>query len=101
MIFSLSIARQSQDGAVTDVFRIVTAPERVKQPGWRSEPDWMASIQHIAHLRAPLPFQRLRELNAHGGIESRPRRIDQWRSLYPAIVAEGQPTHSLARYERL
>ena len=88
-------------GAVTDVFRVATAPERMKQPGWRTEPDWMASIQRVARLRAPIPFDRLRQIDAHGGIESRPRRTEQWRALHRVIVEEGQPTHSLSRYAPL
>jgi hypothetical protein len=89
---------EREPGAVTDVFRIITAPERVKKPAWRAEPDWMASIQRVARLRRPLFFPRLRQLGAHGGIESRPRRTEQWPRLYRAITEHGRPSHSLEQY---
>jgi hypothetical protein len=89
---------EDEPGAVTDVFRVVTAPERVTKPEWRNEPDWMASIQRVAGLRQPLSFARLRHLRAHGGIESRPRRTEQWPKLYREIVEHGHPTHSLRQF---
>ncbi len=88
----------STPGAVTDVFRVITPPERVDRPGWRDEPDWMASIQRVARLRSPITFARLRKLRAHGGIEARPRRTEEWPALHRVLTREGRPTHSLARY---
>lgn len=61
----------------------------------------MADIQRVASLRQPIPFSRLEALGAHGGIESRPRRTKQWSALYREIIARGNPSHSLKRYERL
>ena len=92
---------ETKPGAVTDVFRVMTAPERIESPAWRDEADWMASIQRVARLGRPISFPRLRELGAHGGIESRPRRTDQWPALYRALVSQGNPTHSLRAYAPL
>ena len=88
-------------GVVTDVFRVHSPPERVKAPGWRDDPDWMAQIQRVAWLGNPIPFSRLRALSAHGGIESRPRRTDQWSALYGELTRRAAPSHSLKRYEHL
>lgn len=88
-------------GAVTDVFRVHTPPERVKTPRWRDDPDWMAQIQRVAWLGNPIPFSRLRDLGAHGGIESRPRRTEQWPALYSELTRRAEPSHSLKRIERL
>ena len=57
----------SEEGAITDVFRVHTPVERVKDPGWRAEPDWMASIQLVATLRRPLTYSRLKKLGSQGG----------------------------------
>lgn len=87
-----------EQGAVTDIFEVVSLPQRVPTPLWRDEPDWMASIQLVAQLRDWLPLERLRELGAAGGIESRPRRTDQWPQIYRTINDECRPTHSLRRF---
>lgn len=91
----------SGEGSITDVFRVNTPPERIRSPGWRSDPDWMAQIQRVAWLAKPIPFSRLRVLGAHGGIESRPRRTKQWPALYTELVHRASPSHSLKKYERL
>lgn len=85
------------EGAVTDVFRVATAPERALRDD-TGEPDWMAGIERVARLRRPLPFSRLRELGAHGGIESRPKRTAQWPQIYRALVDECAPSNKLAKY---
>jgi hypothetical protein len=90
-----------REGAITDVFRVHTPPQRVRRPGWRDDPDWMAEIQRVAHLRNPIPFSRLRELGAHGGIESRPRRTRLWPRLYSELTRRAGPSHSLKRYAML
>jgi hypothetical protein len=94
-------AMNGQQGAVTDVFRVVTPPQRVKKTRWSGEPDWMAEIQRVVRLKTPIPFSRLESLGAHGGIESRPRRTKQWPALYREIIKNGDPSHSLKRYETL
>lgn len=86
------------EGAITDVFRVHTPPERVASPGWRGRPDWMAEIQRIAWLKSPIPISRLRDLGADGGIESRPRRTNQWPALYAEIIERAEPSHSLKRH---
>jgi len=83
-----------EEGAVTDVFRMVSAPRRVARPRFRPESDWMGSIQRVAHLNKPLTFSRLRAIGAHGGIESRPRRTREWPALFREIQKAG-PSHSV------
>jgi hypothetical protein len=83
------------EGAITDVFRVVTPVERVAQPEWRKGADWMASIQRVASLRNWIPFSRMRQLGIHGGIEARPRRTDQWPVIYQELTRAGRPSHSL------
>lgn len=58
----------------------------------------MASIQRIAWLNEWIPFSRMRELGVHGGIESRPRRTEQWPTIYREIERAGRPSHSLKRW---
>lgn len=89
------------EGAVTDVFRVHTPPASVARPAWRDDPDWMAEIQRVASLKSPITFSRLRELGAHGGIESRPRRTKLWPALYAELTGPGRPSHSLSRYAML
>lgn len=88
------------EGAITDVFRVNTPPSRV-DPGFRDDPDWMARIERVAQLNEPIPFSRLRELRAHGGIESRPNRTRQWKTLHRELVERGDPSHSLNRLASL
>jgi len=88
-------------GGITDVFCIHTPPERVEAPTWRSEADWMAQIQLVASLRKPVPFSRPKELGAHGGIEARPRRTEQWPLLFRELAEQSEPSHSLRRFEVL
>lgn len=88
-------------GGVTDVFRVHTPPEVVASPGWRDKSDWMAEIERIARLKAPITLPRLKELRVAGGIESRPRRTKQWPALYRELTEHARPSHSLKRYARL
>ena len=90
----------SEEGAITDVFRVHTPPGRIAS-GWRGEPDWMAEIERVARLKSPITFSRLRELRAHGGIESRPRRTKLWPALYAELTDHARPSHSLTRYAKL
>ena len=88
----------SEEGAITDVFRVHTPVERVKDPGWRAEPDWMASIQLVATLRRPLTYSRMKKLGIAGGLESRPNRTGNWPGIYKEIQRSCSPSHSLKRY---
>jgi hypothetical protein len=87
-----------EEGAITDVFRVNSPVERINKPGWRKEPDWMASIQRVAALGHGIPFSRMRQLGFHGGIESRPNRSKQWPVIYREIQNAAQPSHSLQRW---
>lgn len=91
---------QGEEGALTHVFRVVTAPQR-EPKGFRGEPDWMASIELVSGLQRWVPFSRLKALGAHGGIENRPRRTRQWPALYRELTSRARPSHSLKRLELL
>jgi hypothetical protein len=93
LVYRPAIGRD--EGAITDVFRVHSPVERVKRPRWRSEPDWMASIQRVASLAQPIPFSRMRQLGFAGGIESRPNRTKQWPVIYREIQTAARPSHSL------
>lgn len=85
--------RTAPDSFVRDVFR-VAGPVQQVEAGWKPGRDWMAPIQRVCTLKAPLSFLDLRENSVvrdagfvRGGMRGRYKATEYWPELYRMILA--------------
>lgn len=79
---------------VREIFRIVRPVEHVKKCGWKSGADYMAKIQLVCKLAAPLHLTKMRENHVlcsacfiRGQMQGRYRATEYWPELYGTIVS--------------
>ncbi len=85
--------RTAPDSFVRDVFR-VAGPVQHVEAGWKPGRDWMAPIQRVCTLKAPLHLQSLRENSVvkdagftRGGMRGRYKATEYWPELYRMVLA--------------
>jgi hypothetical protein len=97
--------RTAPDSFVRDVFRVAGPVAHVKA-GWKPGLDWMAPIQRVCSLKAPLHFRELRENPVvgaagfvRGAMRGRYKATEYWPELYRMIIARNPGlSKTLSRY---
>lgn len=79
---------------VRDIFCVVSPVVHVKEAGWKAGPDYMAGIQRVCTLKAPLHLSELRQNRVlchdgfvRSGMQGRPRATEYWPELHRMIVS--------------
>jgi hypothetical protein len=85
--------RTAPESCVRDVFRVASSVDHVKAD-WKKGLDYMAVIQRVCTLKAPLNLSQLKEnrvlRNAgfvRGQMQGRPRATEYWPDLYRMIIS--------------
>ena len=84
--------RTAPDSFVRDVFRVSGPVKRIEAP-WKAGLDWMASIERVCTLKAPLRLEDLRRDPGvrdagfvRGAMRGRPRATAYWPEVHRMIV---------------
>ncbi len=105
----LLIYRSQKERAVTDIFRVAGPVQYYEDAGWRGErfktdEDWMAEIQRVGSLKAPLHLSQLRDHRilkeagfVRGRMIGRPSLSEYWAELHDMIGRLNPPLRDKLR----
>jgi hypothetical protein len=105
----LLVYRSQKEKAITDIFRVAGPIRYYEDAGWRDPPfktneDWMADIQRVARMKAPVHLSHLTNhrifKNAgfvRGRMIGRPRLSEYWAELHDLIVRLNPPLRQKLR----